>query len=77
MSVLIEGAFATATELLSDDVESLLSQIAARADAVVTAHRYLLMVRVRPGTPIQLHSPRPRARRGPDAWRPSCGGTSR
>jgi diguanylate cyclase (GGDEF)-like protein len=55
MGVLIEGTFATALELLGDDVESLLSQIAARADAVVTAHRYLLMVRVRPGTPIQLH----------------------
>jgi diguanylate cyclase (GGDEF)-like protein len=55
MGVLIEGTFATALELLGDDVDSLLSQIAARADAVVTAHRYLLMVRVRPGTPIQLH----------------------
>jgi diguanylate cyclase (GGDEF)-like protein len=55
MRVLIEGAFATTLELLSDDVDSLLSEIAARADAVVTAHRYLLMVRVRPGAPIQLH----------------------
>jgi diguanylate cyclase (GGDEF)-like protein len=55
MGVLIEGTFATALELLGDDVESLLSQIAARADAVVTAHSYLLMVRVRPGSPIQLH----------------------
>jgi len=55
MGVLIEGTFATALELLGEDVESLLSQIAARADAVVTAHRYLLMVRVRPGSPIQLH----------------------
>ncbi len=55
MSVLVEGAFATSLELLDDDVETLLAQIAARADAVVSAHRYLLMVRVRPGTPIQLH----------------------
>ena len=55
MSVLVEGAFATSLELLDDDVETLLAQIAARADAVVAAHRYLLMVRVRPGTPIQLH----------------------
>ena len=66
MSVLIEGAFAMTSQLMSDDIESLLSQIAARADAVVAAHRYLLMVRVRPGMPMQLHSPRPRARRGPD-----------
>ena len=55
MSVLVEGAFATSLELLDDDAETLLAQIAARADAVVSAHRYLLMVRVRPGTPIQLH----------------------
>jgi diguanylate cyclase (GGDEF)-like protein len=55
MSVLVEGAFATSLELLDDDVETLLTQIAVRADAVVSAHRYLLMVRVRPGTPVQLH----------------------
>ena len=55
MSLLVEGAFATSLELLDDDVETLLAQIASRADAVVSAHRYLLMVRVRPGTPIQLH----------------------
>jgi diguanylate cyclase (GGDEF)-like protein len=55
MSALVEGAFATSLELLDDDVEALLAQIAARADAVVSAHRYLLMVRVRAGTPIQLH----------------------
>ena len=47
-------------------VESLLSQIAARADAVVAAHRYLLMVRVRPGTADPAPLPGPRARRGPD-----------
>ena len=56
MSVLIEGAFSMTSQLMSDDVESLLSQIAARADAVVAAHRYLLMIRVRPGMPMQLHS---------------------
>jgi diguanylate cyclase (GGDEF)-like protein len=55
MGALVEGAFATSLELLDDDVETLLTQIAGRADAVVSAHRYLLMVRVRPGTPIQLH----------------------
>ena len=55
MRVLVEGASATALELLDDDVESLLTQIAERADAVVSAHRYLLMVRVRADSPIQLH----------------------
>ncbi len=56
MEVLVEGASATALELLDDDVDSLLTQIAARADAVVSADRYLLMVRVGPGTPVQLHN---------------------
>ncbi|MGD0393223.1 MAG: EAL domain-containing protein [Acidimicrobiales bacterium] len=56
MSVLVEGAFSTVSQLMDDDVESLLAQIAARADAVVAAHRYLLMIRVRPGTVVQLHS---------------------
>ena len=55
MRVLLGGAVATATELLRDDPQSLLSQIAAGADAVVSADRYLLMVRVRPDEPLQLH----------------------
>jgi diguanylate cyclase (GGDEF)-like protein len=55
MRVLTEGAFAASADLLGDDGESLLSTIAARADTVVSAHRYLLMIRVRPGTPLQLH----------------------
>ncbi|MGA3148416.1 MAG: EAL domain-containing protein [Acidimicrobiales bacterium] len=56
MSVLVEGAFSTVSQLMDDDVESLLAQIAARADAVIAAHRYLLMIRVRPGTAVQLHA---------------------
>src|SRR5664279_2043864 len=73
MSVLVEGAFATSLELLDDDVETLLTQIAARADAVVSAHRYLLMVRVGPGTPIHLHhrglDPGEAQRLAADLWR--------
>ncbi len=73
MSMLVEGAFATSLELLDDDVETLLTKIAARADAVVSAHRYLLMVRVRPGTPIQLHhrglDPLEAQRLAADLWR--------
>ena len=55
MGTLLEGAFSTNLELLDDDADSLLSQIAARADAVVAAPNYLLMIRVGPGAPIQLH----------------------
>ena len=77
MSVLVEGAFATSLELLDDDVETLLTKIAARADAVVSAHRYLLMVRVRPGTPIQLHhrglDPLEAQQLAADLWRQAPG----
>ncbi len=55
MSVLFESPIATATELLSDDADPLLASIATRSDSVVSADRYLLMIRVRPGEPIQLH----------------------
>ncbi|MHB8429305.1 MAG: EAL domain-containing protein [Acidimicrobiales bacterium] len=55
MDVLVEGALATALELSGDDLGSLLSQIASRADAVVSTLTYLLMVRVRPDAPVQLH----------------------
>ena len=55
MRTLIEGAFATAQELLHGDAGALLTEIAARADALVTAPRYLLMVQIRPGTPVKLH----------------------
>jgi diguanylate cyclase (GGDEF)-like protein len=56
MSMLVDGAFATANELLGDDADSLLTAIAARADAVVGADRFLLVIRARPGAPLQLHS---------------------
>jgi len=73
MSVLVEGAFATSLEILGDDLESLLTEIAARADAVVTARRYLLMVKVHPATPVQLHyrglDADEAQRRAADLWR--------
>jgi diguanylate cyclase (GGDEF)-like protein len=55
MGVLLDGALGTAAELLNDDVGALLGRIARGADDVVGSHRYLLMVRVRPGAPLQIH----------------------
>ncbi len=55
MGVLLDGALGTAAELLNDDVDALLDKIARGADDVVRSHRYLLMVRVRPGAPLQIH----------------------
>jgi hypothetical protein len=62
---IVEGATATANELLHGDVDSLLAEIADRADAAVGTERFLLMLRVRPW---------PRTR--PSPWRPSCGAGS-
>jgi diguanylate cyclase (GGDEF)-like protein len=55
LRILLDGALTTTPELLEDGVEYLLSQIAGRADAVITSPSYLLMVRIGPGAPIQLH----------------------
>ena len=55
MGVLLDGALGTAAELLNDDVDALLGRIARGADEVVGSHQYLLMVRVRPGAPLQIH----------------------
>ena len=55
LRILLDGALTTTPELLDDGVEYLLSQIAGRADAVITSASYLLMVRIGPGAPIQLH----------------------
>jgi diguanylate cyclase (GGDEF)-like protein len=56
MGAIFEDAVATSLELLDDDVDTLLGQIAARADSVVNADSYLLMIRVDPGRPVHLHS---------------------
>ncbi|HEX3981490.1 MAG TPA: diguanylate cyclase, partial [Acidimicrobiales bacterium] len=55
MSLLVGGTSATSLELAKDDGDTVLADLATRADAVVSCHRFLLMVRVRPGTPIQIH----------------------
>ncbi len=56
MGAIFEDAVATSLELLDEDVDTLLGHIAARADSVVTADSYLLMIRVGPGRPVHLHS---------------------
>ncbi len=55
VSLLVGGTSATALELAKDDGDTVLADLAARADAVVSCDRFLLMVRVRPATPIQIH----------------------
>ncbi len=52
---LLAGSAATALDLLDLDLDALLSELASRADQVVPAERFLLMVRVGPGLPIELH----------------------
>ncbi|MGD0313501.1 MAG: EAL domain-containing protein [Acidimicrobiales bacterium] len=55
MSLLVGGAFATSLDLPYDNVDAVLADVAARADAVVSCHRFLLMVRVGTESPIQIH----------------------
>ncbi len=52
---LLEGATAGAIDFVDLDVDRLLAELAERADQVVPAERFLLMVRVAPGLPIEIH----------------------
>ena len=52
---LLEGSAATALDLLDLDLDALLSELASRADQVVLAERFILMIRVAPDQPIELH----------------------
>jgi diguanylate cyclase (GGDEF)-like protein len=52
---LIEGTSASNLQLFDLDMNALLSEIATRADQAVPSERYLLMVRVGPGLPLELH----------------------
>jgi diguanylate cyclase (GGDEF)-like protein len=52
---LLAGASATNLDFFGLDVDGLLSELATRADLVVPTDRFLLMVRVAPGLPIELH----------------------
>jgi diguanylate cyclase (GGDEF)-like protein len=52
----LQEVFSTASDLLAgDNLNELLSRITQRAAAAVNAPRYLLVVRVSPGQPAQLH----------------------
>ena len=52
---LIAGIAGTALDFVDLDLDALLTELASRADQVVPADRFLLMVRVAPGLPIELH----------------------
>jgi len=54
---LLEGTSAAAVDLVDHDVDALLAELAARADQVIPSDRFLLMVRVGAGMPIELHHP--------------------
>ncbi|MGD0880709.1 MAG: EAL domain-containing protein [Acidimicrobiales bacterium] len=54
---LAEWTSATTIDLCDNEVDALLEELATRADQVVAARRYLLMVRVDAGLPIEIHHP--------------------
>ncbi|MEI7858418.1 MAG: EAL domain-containing protein [Acidimicrobiales bacterium] len=55
LELLIEGTSVATLGLVEQDLTALLSDLASRADQVVGAERFLLMVRPAPGMPIELH----------------------
>jgi len=52
---LLEGTTAAMIDFFALDVDTLLTELASRADQVVPVDRFLLMIRVGPGLPIELH----------------------
>ena len=52
---LLAGTSVATLDFVDLDLETLLAELATRADQVVPAERFLLMVRVGPGLPIELH----------------------
>ncbi|MGA2838399.1 MAG: EAL domain-containing protein [Acidimicrobiales bacterium] len=54
---LVEETSVTTLDLCDNDVDALLAELATRADRVVAAKRYLLMIRVDAGLPIEVHHP--------------------
>jgi diguanylate cyclase (GGDEF)-like protein len=54
---LVEETSVATLDLCDNDVDGLLSELATRADQVVAAERYLLMIRVSAGLPIEIHHP--------------------
>ena len=52
---LLEGTAETTLDLLELDMDALLSELATRANLVIPAERFILMVRVGAGVPIELH----------------------
>ncbi len=53
---LLEGTTAAMLDFFDLDLVTLLSELASRAEQVVSTERFLLMVRVEPGLPIELHN---------------------
>jgi diguanylate cyclase (GGDEF)-like protein len=52
---LLEGASHSTLDLLEHDSDAVVTELGERADHVLTADRFLLMIRVGPGLPLHLH----------------------
>jgi diguanylate cyclase (GGDEF)-like protein len=53
---LLDGASNSALDILEHDSEAVVTELSERADHVLTTDRFLLMIRVGAGMPLQLHS---------------------
>ena len=52
---LLEGAASSTLDLLDHDIEQVVAHLAERAEQVLGADRYLLMIRAGAGLPLELH----------------------
>ena len=52
---LLEGASASTLNLLEDDSDAVVAELGERADHVLSARRFLLMIRAGSGLPLHLH----------------------
>ena len=52
---LLDGASKSTLDFLEHDSDAMVTELGERADQVLTAARYLLMIRVGSGLPLQLH----------------------
>ena len=73
---LLEGAASSTLELLDHDIEHVVDHLAARADQILGAERYLLTVRPGAGLPMELHHRGLRLRRARALAAELWGGTS-
>ena len=77
LELLLEGSTTSTLELLDHDLDLVVSDLADRADQVLGADRYLLMLRAGQRTAARRPLPGTDRRGGRGGWPPTCGPAAR